>query len=210
MTDLHYASPQPEHHLRRAALFQRVARWCGWTPMSLGIAITLFYWIFDFNFLISAGLLLLPLGALAVLTGLIFALLAYLQFCAFARLTHTPVSSGSLRLVALLLSNFLVAILCYVAGAALATGPQFNVSIINDTGMPLDRCQISSFWSPRPVAVSVPPGAIITEQFKVRRARLLTLRLEQGGAVKQITIPGVPGTLKIHIGPNLTFDNSGN
>ncbi len=169
--NLEYAtSLVPQDHLRRGAIYRRIALGCAIAPMAIGLGIVLFYWLFDWDWLTAVGMLMLPLGGLTVLTGFIFTFLWAAQKRAYARKTQTPFSKrGLLLMVVLLLSNFVVAVACVAMGATLDVEPAVYVSVFDDTGATLDRCEVRADWSPR-FHGSLKAGDIMEERFKGNRA----------------------------------------
>ena len=183
--NLDYASTHADyHHLRRAKTLRRIALGCALAPMAIGIALVLLFWFTDWMGFAIAGLIMLPLGGLTVLTGLIFALLSIAQQKTYAQKTATPMPwRPAIVMMLLLLSNFAVAAGCVKIGFALATRPFVTVGIFNETGAPIDRCAIRAAGSAR-TAGPLLPGNSVAESFKLLPGTTVRLHIEQAGKTR--------------------------
>jgi hypothetical protein len=183
-----YAAPGISmDHVRLARIFRRIATWCAVVPMALGAAIVLAYWVFDWDALPGVGLVMLPLGGLTVLTGLIFVLLWFLQERALFKKIGKPVPHRAVAVMTLLLlSNFLVAFACMWVGIGLAMEPQVFVTVQNKSGATVSRCVISARWKDKTAVLA--PGEEMTVFVRVRRAKSLSVRVEQAGKVREMPL----------------------
>ena len=211
---LGYASTEvAQDHLRRATVWRRVALGCALAPMALGVGILLAYWVFDWDWLIFAGLMMLPLGGLTILAGLIFGMREIVE-----RRKHAKKSGTSLKYrpmvvsMLLLLSNFPVAFACAVWGVYLSVSPPtVLVVIVNHSGATLDHCDIVSTWASRPHG-TLPDAGQIEDYLKLHRAGGLRVHLVQGGLVRDIPLPIPPsfdhngGHFNVDIQPGLGVD----
>ena len=211
--NLDYAPASSAHdHLRRARIFRRIALACALTPMAIGISIVLFFWLTDWGGFIIAGLIMLPIGGLAVLTGLIFILFSLLQQKNYARQTATPLPwLPAIAMTLLLLSNFAVAAGCTQAGIFLSFRAWIVVDVRNDTPTPLDRCVIQAAGISR-TTNHLLPGNSAAEQFKLLPGATVHILIQQAGQTRQTTatVPanwhGGDGSLNIRVQPTLDMD----
>jgi hypothetical protein len=203
---LNYASANSAtDYERRARIFRRIALGCALSPMAVGVLIVFLYWIFDWGGLIFAGLITLPLGALAVLTGLIFVALWHWQQITLARKLGARARFRPQVVMAfLLLANFPVAIVCGIIGADLANQPTICVVVHNDTKDPISPCTICSRRLKQTQVLR--PGDDMIAYLTPRRSADLRLHVEQAGKVKEIPLTVTPafnagGTFRVTVGP---------
>jgi hypothetical protein len=205
---LNYASPGISlDHVRLARIFRRIATWCAVVPMALGAAIVLAYWVLDWDALPGVGLVMLPVGGLTVLTGLIFVLLWFLQERALFRKIGTPVPHRAVAVMTLLLlSNFLVAFACMWVGIDLAMEPRVFVTVHNRSGAVVSRCVLRARWMEKTAVLA--PGEEMAEWVRLRRAKSLSLRVEQAGKVQEMPLgktaaAAYGGCLEVTVEPGL-------
>jgi hypothetical protein len=181
--NLDYASPGP--NLRATRRYRRIALACALLPMLSGLLMLLLFWTLDWEWTVLAGMLLLPVGAVTVLVGLVFAGLWGMQLHAHARGASPPVPVGKIAgMFLLLLANFPVAYGCATVGIDLASIPRVVITVTNDSGALIDSCVIRSTWSYGSTAL--PPGASFTRAIRQDRAANLRVRLTQGGIEKEV------------------------
>lgn len=211
---LAYASAEVAYdHLRRARVLRRIVLGCALVPMALGVGIVLAYWLFDWDWLILAGMILLPVGGLTILAGLIFGMREFVERLKFAkksstRLPYWPIIASTL----LLLANVPVAFGCAAWGIHLSISPPTVLVVItNHSGATLDHCDIVSTWSSRPHATLSNAGTI-EDYLKLRRAGGLRVHLVQGGVVQDIPLPipssfdRIGGHFNVDVQPGLHAD----
>jgi hypothetical protein len=203
---LHYASANSAANFERQAhIFRRIALGCALSPMAIGLVIVFLYWVFDWSGLILAGLIMLPLGALTVLTGLIIVLLWHWQQVTLARKLGTRAGyRPQIVMAILLLANFPVAFVCGGIGADLANQPTICVVVHNDTKAPISPCTIRSRRLDQTQALK--PGDDMIAYLTPRRSAGLRLHVEQTGQVKEIPLVVTSafhagGTFRVTVGP---------
>jgi hypothetical protein len=199
-------------HLRRARIFRRIALGCALTPMAVGIGIVLLFWITDWGWLPLAGLIMLPIGGLIVLTGSLFVLFWMLQQRTYARKTATPMRWWpAILMLLLLLSNFAVAAGCVKMGIDLSFRPWVVVAVRNDTAAPISRCVIRAGMDSRTGSVTF-PGNSMAESFKLRPGAAIHVHIEQAGKFRDLDtiVPAnwraSDGSINIHVKPTLDMD----
>jgi len=210
---LDYAPVSTTHdHLRRARIFRRIALGCALAPMAVGIAIVVLFGMTEWGWLTLAGLIMLPIGSLAVLTGLIFVLFSILEERAHARKTATPLRwLAAIVMTLLLFSNFVVAAGCIQAGIFLSFRAWVIVDVRNDTPARIDRCVIRAAGSSR-TAGPLLPGNSMAESFRLLPGSTVKILIEQSGQIRQTTatVPsdwrGGDGSLNIRVRPTLDME----
>ncbi len=181
-----------EGQLRRAARFLRAAVILAILPMVLGVAIVALYWATYWQPLVSAGLILLPVGFGMVLTGVSFLIIWGVITRRAAKIFNRPFDARTFRRTLLLfMANFVIAATCVVAGWMLVT--QTMVEIVNDSGVPIDLCTIQlpngTVWSQ-----PIPAGGRFHKTTRERFEGATTMRLQQGAAKSEVTLVGYSTT----------------
>ena len=171
----------------------RASVFCATIPLGLGLAIFLAWLICRLCSstvavgLMTAGLFLIPVGSLSVLVGL-----ACLVFYLYRSARSASVPPRTLRrhglvVGGMLLANFPVAIGLTVAGIAIDT--MYTVTIINDSGRPVQTCRIVGGGVDIDFG-TVPAGQKGRKRFWIRRDGELELRAQHGQMQLRETIDG--------------------
>lgn len=180
----HTLHPSQDRPSRRLLL---IIWLCALLPMALGILDLLLYAIFDVEWLIVAGLLLLPIGTLVVLTGIGLLIAWFIRRRAIARAQGLPGPVGApITLLALLLANFGVAALCFFLGIALVTRPRLSIAIHNATGAPLDVVRVEAGLRPE-TRTAVASGDRTWFNYRRSRVRSVEIHIEQAGKVLDLS-----------------------
>jgi len=212
MATISYFTPglvPDEHQQRRATWFFRAAIVLALLPMLLGVTIITLYWTTYWEPLVTAGLILLPVGFGMVLIGVSFLIVWRVIDRRVAKALNRPSNTRTFRLtLLLLLANLLVALVCVVAGWRLTT--QTMIEIVNDSGSPIDQCTIQlpngTTWSQ-----PIPAGGRIHKTTREVFEGATTMRLQQGPAQSEVTLVGYSTTpfgphVRATIKPGLVTD----
>jgi hypothetical protein len=194
---------------RRARILLRMAQICAIVPAFWGVGIVLIYWAFDWEWLAQAGLVIVAIGAVVVVTGL--ALVIAWAVTAWKMGMGWPwrVLVGMLLV---LLASFAVALMCAALGAGLASQARVVVELRNESGVAVDRGAIGAAWS-RTAYGRLAAGSSESSSFRAGRSNVVHVRVEQGGNMKEIDIATTSGirsnggTITVWVKPGLGLES---
>ena len=198
--------------VKRGRILLRMAQFCAVAPMVIGVGIVFFYWLLDWESLVEAGILMLPVGTVVVVCGFGLAVAWGVNKWSMARKQKERMKWGGLILLVLVLgANFGVAFGCAWVGSDLASGPRMQVTIVNESGMVLDRVTVSaSSFNEKHVAI--PTGESRYSTFRPRWKKNVHVRLEQAGRVMETDMAITPEMethwweFRVRAGPGLTVN----
>jgi hypothetical protein len=206
LPNLDYRSPNIDARQDRGLrILIRLIWLCALLPMTLGLLDLILYALFDAEWLVVAGLFLLPIGTLVVLTGIGLLIAWFVRCGAYARARGLPPPVGlPIALILLLLANIGVAILCFFLGVWLVTLPRLSIAVHNATGAPLEVVRVRAGLRPE-TRTDVARGDRAWFNYRRSRVRSVEIHVEQAGKVLDLTPVPRPGadTLSFTIEPGL-------
>jgi len=212
MTYLDYQSAETvdSRAIRLNRIFFRSALACAILPMTTGLAILALYYLFGWDFLTFVGLLMIPIGAFIVLTGIGLAITWCIRQHSVAKRLGVPTRwrTGSLVLL-LLLANFPVAFFCFCVGSDLFLGAQVIICISNETGADLTNVKVRTAWPW--IRESIPiimPGCSGNASFNSWHCKSIRIHVEQAGVSKELIFSSpLPNVLQVHVKPGPELDS---
>jgi hypothetical protein len=193
--------------IRRVKILLRMAQFCALAPMTIGVAIVVLYWICDYEWLLSAGLLMLALGLVFIVTGLALAIAwQFGKRSIFRRLQEKLRWRGFFLLLLVLAANIGVAFACMAGGMALAMRPQWTVQVTNKSGAVLDSVAVRAAFV-NEVRSAVGDNDTISRSFHPAWKNEVVIRVEQAGTFKEVTVPITPDmkprpvSITVRVGP---------
>jgi hypothetical protein len=194
MTAVEYQSSSAvdSQQIARGKILLRMAQFCAVAPMTAGISMVLLYWICDFEWCIFAGLAMLPIGLIVVVTGLALAIAWGINKRSIARKLQLKFRwRGMILLVLVMLANLAVAVACIALGIHLVTRPELVVQVINETGSSVDSIALQATFV-HESRTSVPDRESVLRTFHPAWKSEVRVRVEQAGVVKQANLPITP------------------
>lgn len=208
MTTIAYSSQAgDDRQLRIADWFFRAAVVCGILPMALGVGITLAYWVTKRSYWELAGMIMLALGFGIVVMGIAALLIARVVHLRIARArAETPRYRRYGFVLALLMTNIPVAVLCTLVGISLVYTTY--VDVINETGLTIDRCEVLDERGIAIVSGPIPAGATFRTKYSGAPAGSLGRVNVQQGAQNALG-DGYAGYMRFHVrpGPTIVVEN---